>query len=771
MPSIIEGYNYDIFISYRQKDNKGDKWVSEFVEALKTEIESTFKEEISVYFDINPHDGLLETHDVDESLKEKLKCLVFIPIISRTYCDPKSFAWEHEFKAFVELASKDKFGLKVRLPNGNVASRVLPVRIHDLDITDIKECESVLGGVLRGIEFIYKEPGFNRPLKPDDDEKINLNKAKYRNQITKVALAIKEIVLGMKKEPSQVVKEKDQTKESSKEVKEDTKIDLVPHTKAGKWKLLSAVIIVAILIIASVFAYPKIFNQDRLEKLRSSGERISVAVMPFQIMTTDETRDYWQEMIQDILITYLSNYKNELEIRQRESINGLLQDKGLTNYGSITPSIASAISQLLDADIFIHGSIMQEGSAIRINAKLVDSKTKEVLKPFEIDRPFEEDAVLPIIDSLKKMVTDFLIINLMKKENVINPRNIELTNSPEAYRYFIYGLKATQKRDFPAATKWYQEALKRDTAFTGAAIWLSGSYGNQGQYDQAKELCLKVYSKRDQLPPLLKTWVDWLYSDYFETPNEEIKYLNQILEFDDQQPITYYVLGYTYTELDQFDRAIPEFEKSLEIYKKWGSKPFWINDYRFLGLSYHKTGQFKKEKKLYKKAEIDFPENPLLIYRQAILALSESNAKDAYEYIEKYKSIRKENSASELAIATSLASIYNEEGILDKAEEYYREANALDPKGSWSQNNLAYFLIDKDRNVNEGLEIIDKVLELNPDDFNYLHTKGWGLYKQGKFKEALEFLQKADSLKPIYDHVLYLHLEAAKKAVASLKNN
>jgi len=73
MSSIIEGYNYDIFISYRQKDNKSDHWVSEFVEALKTELESTFKEEISVYFDINPHDGLLETHDVDASLKEKLK--------------------------------------------------------------------------------------------------------------------------------------------------------------------------------------------------------------------------------------------------------------------------------------------------------------------------------------------------------------------------------------------------------------------------------------------------------------------------------------------------------------------------------------------------------------------------------------------------------------------------------------------------------------------------------------------------------------------------
>jgi hypothetical protein len=132
MPGIIEGYNYDIFISYRQKDNKYDGWVTEFVDSLKRELEATFKEDISVYFDINPHDGLLETHDVDESLKEKLKCLIFIPIISRTYCDPNSFAWEHEFKAFVEQASNDQFGLKVRLPNGNLASGVLPVIFHNL---------------------------------------------------------------------------------------------------------------------------------------------------------------------------------------------------------------------------------------------------------------------------------------------------------------------------------------------------------------------------------------------------------------------------------------------------------------------------------------------------------------------------------------------------------------------------------------------------------------------------------------------------------------
>ncbi len=198
MASIIPGYAYDIFISYRQKDNKHGGWVTKFVDELKGELESTFKEDISIYFDVNPHDGLLETHDVADSLKDKLKCLVFIPIISRTYCDPKSFAWEHEFMAFIEQASKDQYGLKVKLPNGNVASRVLPIRIHDLDSKDIVLCDSALGTYLRGVEFIYKEAGVNRPLTPGDDPKTNLNRASYRNQINKVALTMKEIITTIK---------------------------------------------------------------------------------------------------------------------------------------------------------------------------------------------------------------------------------------------------------------------------------------------------------------------------------------------------------------------------------------------------------------------------------------------------------------------------------------------------------------------------------------------------------------------------------------------
>ena len=773
MSSIIEGYNYDIFISYRQKDNKHDGWVTEFVNNLKGELESTFKEEISVYFDINPHDGLLETHDVDASLKEKLKCLIFIPIISRTYCDPKSFAWEHEFKAFVDLASQDQFGLKVKLPNGNVASRVLPIRIHDLDADDIKLCESITRGILRGVEFIYKESGVNRPLRSVEDSPIdNLNKTFYRNQINKVANAVKEIILGLKAEPIVTVKESARIKEPFDEVyKEEKHTEKEKPAKFNKHKFLYGTAVLAILIIAALFAYPKIFKHDKLANLRSSDGRISIAVMPFQNMTNDTIWDVWQDGIQTNLIASLSNNPEELKVRQTESINNLLQSKSLTNYASITPSIASTISQKLDANVFIQGSINQGGSIVRINAQLVDSKTEQNFKSFQIDGTPE--SILHMIDSLSILVKNFLLISKLEKETTREFQQISsaATNSPEAYKYFIYGTKAFQKSDFPSARNMFLKALNIDSNFVLVSNQIAFTYGNQGLYDHARKWCLKAYEKRDQMNMQQKLLTDFTYARYFETPYEEIKLLKQCLEFDDQAAMQYWNIGDGYRRLNQFDKAIPEYEKSLEIYKKWDSKPFWVYSYTSLGLAYHKTHQYNDEKKLYKKADKDFPNDPAIIYRQAVLSLTEGDLNEANKFIEKYISIQKESSVSEATLNENLAWIYYNAALPDKAEEYLWKAISLEPENPGRLNNLAWFLIENDRNINEGLELVNKALELSTDDYMYLDTKGWGLYKQGKYKEALEVLQRSWDLKPVYDHDIYLHFEAAKKAVANQKNN
>jgi tetratricopeptide (TPR) repeat protein len=772
MPSLIEGYNYDIFISYRQKDNKGDRWVSEFVEALKTELESTFKEEISVYFDINPHDGLLETHDVDESLKEKLKCLIFIPIISRTYCDPKSFAWEHEFKAFVEQASNDQFGLKVKLPNGNVASRVLPVQIHDLKADDKSLVEKALGGFLRSIEFIYTEPGVNRPLTAKDSEDRNINKTFYRNQINKVANAIDEIISVFREETETGVKQKEKSEKSVIETREEGKRpDLKQPDKGNKGKFLVPIIIFALLIIAGIIAYPKIFKRDSLERLRESGNRISVAVMPFQNLTSDESKNFWQDMIQDNMITSLSNFQ-DIKVRQAESINTLLQKSDLTNYASITPSVAGNLAQKLEANIFIQGSISQTGDIIRLNAKLIEAETEEVFKSFQIDGTGEN--ILFMADSLSAMVKDYLIVSILKEKI---PPDFQVlagsTKSPEALRYYLDGQKAFFRIDYSTARELYHRAIEIDPNFNSAAIMLAFAYGNDGLYEDARKWASTAYKNRDRMARFDKAMSEYIYALFvLIDPAEVIKCLEQLLEIDDLEAFSYYNLGDIYLEIHNYDKAIPEFEKALEIYESWGIKPFWVFCYTELGWAYHETGQYNKERKLYIKAEKDFPDDPALIFQQAVLAFSEGKTDAANELIYKYISVRKEKSGSDVNIATYLARIYLDAKIPDKEEEQYRKALSLQPE-SWDiMNDLAYFLINTERNIPEGMELMDTLIKYNPDNYNYLHTKGWGLYKQGKYQEALEILQKSWDIrkeKAIYNHEAFLHLEAAKKAVAEQK--
>ena len=367
MGSLIPGYEYDIFISYRQKDNKYDGWVTEFVENLKRELEATFKDEVSVYFDINPHDGLLETHDVDASLKEKLKCLIFIPIISRTYCDPKSFAWEHEFRAFVERVSQDEFGLKVKLPNGNVASRVLPVHIHDLDNDDIKLCESILGGVLRGVEFIYKEPGVNKPLTADDDEKKNLNKTKYRIQINKVANAIEEIISGLRGKSNIPAKEKiSHTETSEKAGKKVIKEGWEKHVGTPKRKMIAGSVAIGILLlVAAILAYPKL-----LKKSGKIDNYKSVALMSFRNLTGDAANDNLPDMHREALYHELGKIS--------------MVESSMTIVGPMTTAVLekNRISRFVNSgdarvDYLVEGSVLSSGDSVEILIRLIQTGKEE----------------------------------------------------------------------------------------------------------------------------------------------------------------------------------------------------------------------------------------------------------------------------------------------------------------------------------------------------------------------------------------------------------
>ena len=90
--------------------------------------------------------------------------------------------------------------------------------------------------------------------------------------------------------------------------------------------------------------------------------------------------------------------------------------------------------------------------------------------------------------------------------------------------------------DFQTAIEWLSKAIEADSGFINAYVPLSFTYRVMGNDKLAKDWCNMAYKKRHELPLKEKLMLDHLHAYYFETPNEEIKYLKQILEIDELNP-------------------------------------------------------------------------------------------------------------------------------------------------------------------------------------------------------------------------------------------
>ena len=82
------------------------------------------------------------------------------------------------------------------------------------------------------------------------------------------------------------------------------------------------------------------------------------------------------------------------------------------------------------------------------------------------------------------------------------------------------------------------------------------------------------------------------------------------------------------------------------------------------------------------------------------------------------------------------------------AEADLKRALALAPEQPLILNYLGYSWIDQGRNMKEGMKLIEKAVQLKPDDGYIVDSLGWAHYKQGNYKEAVKFLERAVEIKP-----------------------
>mgnify|MGYP003571301358 CR=1 FL=1 len=112
---------------------------------------------------------------------------------------------------------------------------------------------------------------------------------------------------------------------------------------------------------------------------------------------------------------------------------------------------------------------------------------------------------------------------------------------------------------------------------------------------------------------------------------------------------------------------------------------------------------------------------------------------------------------------------------VDSAITVFKKIFAKYPQDATAKNHLGYYLVDMNRSPDEvkwGNALIDEALKMEPSNIAYKDSKGWALYRLGKYKEALAIMEQVetaeDSLKELFyqDTSIYVHLAAICQALS-----
>lgn len=169
-------------------------------------------------------------------------------------------------------------------------------------------------------------------------------------------------------------------------------------------------------------------------------------------------------------------------------------------------------------------------------------------------------------------------------------------------------------------------------------------------------------------------------------------------------------LASAYLNLDEYDMAIPEFEKAIIL------NPSSYDSLVDLGLTYSKIGKLDLAEEYYMKAvEI------------------EPKSDEAY---------------------SNLATIYERQDNLDLAVEYAKKAISLDPEFYVNYHNIGNFYYAKEE-YDLAIESYTKAADLEPYDSNILINLGVAYEAKEEYDLAIESYGKAINLKPDNAMVYY----------------
>jgi TolB-like protein/DNA-binding winged helix-turn-helix (wHTH) protein/Tfp pilus assembly protein PilF len=225
-------------------------------------------------------------------------------------------------------------------------------------------------------------------------------------------------------------------------------------------KVLLALIVMA--LIAAAFVEYQIGSR----KAKKPTIR-SLAVLPLQNLSGDPAQQYLADGITEELIGRLSEIRN-LRVISRTSV---------MRFKDTQLSVAE-IARMLGVDAVVEGSVMREGSRIRVHAQLIRAASDEHFWSESYDRELRD--VLAMDADVAQAVAEKVEVTMSGEEH----RRLGAVRSvsPEVYENYLKGKFAlamgNNKSHIEESIGYFDEAIRKDPAYAPSYLGLATAYSS-----------------------------------------------------------------------------------------------------------------------------------------------------------------------------------------------------------------------------------------------------------------------------------------------------
>jgi len=190
----------------------------------------------------------------------------------------------------------------------------------------------------------------------------------------------------------------------------------------------------------------------------------SVAVLPFENMSTDPENEYFSDGITDDIIAQLSKISALKVISRTSSMQYKKSAKKIT-----------AIAQELGVGAILEGSVRKAGQRVRIVAHLVDPRTEQHLWGDTFDRKLDD--IFEVQSEVAQQITGALSVALSPEEK----RRVEkkATGDADAYNLYLLGRFQANKwseADVQKGIDYFQQAVAKDPGYAVAYAGMADAY-------------------------------------------------------------------------------------------------------------------------------------------------------------------------------------------------------------------------------------------------------------------------------------------------------